>query len=232
MMQQFSGLAFTPLKIQKPSIDISRLMNFIYQNASPHFPYPALWDALTFCGDIDSFDDPVECDKAWNSRYSADLNKIKLNPIFPDNLQRIIQDLIGSLPYDFCSFAQFLIQKVDIPPHQDGLYDKKNNTRMALQETPYGFINQPEPSGLKIILTESDSKCFYVSKRVKGKRTYVEMPRDTISFAINERTFFHGSKKPDCKKIILSTFGIIDRDKHESLLKTSLDYYEKHSIWL
>ena len=139
--------------------------------------------------------------------------------------------IIAYLPYEKCTFTQILCQQVDIPPHQDGMYENKNNVKKVFKETPYGFNRQPEPAGIKVMISDTSVKSFYVCRTMKSKRMYIKIPSATNAFAINERCFFHGSKKPKSLKVILSTFGIVDEEKHRKLIKKSLEKYHEQAIW-
>lgn len=231
MKNSFSSLAYVPLDLPKVEVSYWMLKSFFKKKGLPHYPYPSLWQAVTLTGAIKNFQDPLECDTAWNNRYKFQKKNIKINPFIPLEISKPLLDQIALLPYEVCSFSQILSQQTDIPPHKDGFYEDKNCVRNALKENPLNFGGQPEPAGLKIMLSHKLKKCFYVCKSLKSNRVFVTFPNNTNTFACNEREFFHGSKHPKEPKFILSTFGIINKDKHLDLIKKSIKKYNEQAIW-
>lgn len=228
--KNFPNLAYLPLdlpKIKVPYLDLVKLFN---DQGQPHYPYPSLWHSVTVTGNIKNFQDPVQCDTAWNNRYSRTKKSIKINPFISSTILQLLLKQIEALPYEVCVFSQILSQQADIPPHKDGPYKNKNCLKMALKENPLDFSKQPEPAGLKVMLSHTSVKSLYVCETVKSRRQFVKLPQTTTSFALNERTFFHGAKAPKKQKFILSTFGIIDKNKHQNLIEKSLRRYREKAI--
>ena len=227
----FSNLAYIPLSLPKIKMPYLNLVKLFRNQGQTHYPYSNLWKFVTVTGPINNFSDPIECYTAWKNRYSIKKKPIKVNPEIPSNILKILLKQIKDLPYKVCSFSQILSQQSDIPPHKDGLYKNVNFLKTALKERPSDFIDQPEPAGLKIMLSHTSVKSIYVCKTVKTPRKFIKLPQTTVSFAVNERTFFHGAKFPKKQKFILSTFGIIDVNRHKNLIKQSLRRYHKNAIW-
>ncbi|MCZ0932208.1 MAG: hypothetical protein OXJ52_03535 [Oligoflexia bacterium] len=229
--KKLSTLAYVPLDLPKIKVPYSDLIKLFNSQGQAHYPYPSLWHSITVTGNIKNFQDPIECDTAWKNRYSITTKSIKLNPFIPYNILKILLKQISALPYKVCMFSQILSQQTEIPPHKDGPYKNKNCLKMALKENPIDFSEQPEPAGLKILLSHTSVSSLYVCKTVKSRRQFIRLPKNTTSFALNERTFFHGAKAPKKSKFILSTFGIIDKNRHKNLMKKSLRRYGDKAIW-
>lgn len=225
----FENLAYVPLDI--PSIDFSTSTfdNLFAKHGLSHHPYPHIWDAFCVCGRVNDWDDPIDTDRAWNERYVLE-GDVPFNPHLPDNLRSDLKFLLDSLPYKKYTFAQILSQKITVAPHQDGLYNPTEKVKDAVYKGPGGFNNEPEPAGLKVMLTHRDSRCFYLSQKAGSPRSFIKLPPSTNCFAINERTFFHGAKYLGEPKYILSTFGIIDVDKHREMISRSLEKYDEYAI--
>lgn len=225
----FENLAYVPLDIPAIEFDLIELNTLFSNNGLPHHPYPHIWDALAACGRIQNFDDPIDCDRAWNERYILE-GDVLFNPHLSSSLRDSLKFMLDNLPYKKYTFAQILSQKITVAPHQDGLYNPSENVRDAVYRGPGGFNNEPEPAGLKVMLTHRGAKCFYLSEKAGSLRNFIRLPEDTNCFAINERKFFHGAKYLGEPKYILSTFGIIDIDKHVEIISRSLKKYEEYAI--
>ena len=230
--KNFANLAYLPLDLPKIKMSYSDLVKLFKEQSQPHYPYSNLWSSVTVTGDIKNFQDPEECYAAWSNRYSMTKKSIKINPLISANILQLLLKKTEALPYKVCVFSQILSQQADIPPHRDGLYKNINSLKKALKENPSDFKKQPEPAGLKIMLSHTSVKSLYVCKTVKSHRQFVKLPQTTMSFALNERTFFHGAKAPKKQKFILSTFGIIDKNKHQNLIERSFRRYNENAIWL
>ena len=229
--KKISGLAYVPLDLPKVEVSYKALKDLFKKQGLLHYPYSSLWNAITLTGAVKDFYDPIECDKAWNNRYKLQKKSIKINPYIPSEISESLLKQIELLPYKICSFSQILSQRRDVPPHKDGLYKEKDVVKNSLKESPSDFGDQPEPAGLKIMLSHTSKKCFYVCKSLTSKRIFVKFPNDTNTFSCNERMFFHGSKKPKQSKFVLSTFGIIDKNRHQELIKRSVRKYNEQTVW-
>jgi len=225
-----TNLAYTPLDIDAIPLNYHELDDLMSKYSLPHHPYPHIWDAFAVCGRITAFDDATDCDKAWNDRYILD-GDVQWNPHLTFDLQEKCKSMLDALPYLKYTFAQILSQKIDVAPHQDGLYDPTAPVRAAVYGGADGFNGEPEPAGLKVMLSHKNIRSFYLSERAGSKRNFIKIPDDTNSFACNERKYYHGAKHPGEKKYILSTFGIIDRTRHTELIERSVRKYNEYTIW-
>lgn len=225
----FSNLAYVPLDIPGIDFSLTELNDLFSKHALNHYPYPHIWDAFCVTGRVNDWNDPVDTDRAWNERYIL-TGDVSFNPYLPEKLKNDLEFMLDHLPYKKCTFAQILSQKITVAPHQDGLYNPSENVKDAVYRGPGGFNNEPEPAGLKVMLTHKNVKCFYLSEKAGSPRQFIRLPDDTNCFAINERTFFHGAKYLGEPKYILSTFGIIDPDKHTTLIEKSLKKYSEYAI--
>lgn len=228
-MINFSTLAYVPLDIPAINFNLEDLNTLFSSYKLPHHPYPHIWDAFCACGRVNTWNDPIDTDRAWNERYILEGN-VPFNPYLPEGLKSDLKFMLDRLPYKKYTFAQILSQKITVAPHQDGLYNPTEAVRDAVYRGPGGFNDEPEPAGLKVMLTHKSARCFYLSEKAGSTRNFIRIPDDTNCFAINERTFFHGAKYLGEPKYILSTFGIIDPDKHHELIARSLEKYHEYAI--
>lgn len=228
-MSNFSNLAYVPLDIPRIDLDFNELHRLVQEHGKTHQPYPDLWHAFAVCGRMKDFDDPWDCDDCWNKRYDRD-QTVRFNPHIPPHMVVMFKEMLNALPYEQYTFAQILSQKKHIPPHQDGLYDVKKPVRSAVYEGAIDFNNEPEPAGLKVMLSHRNAKSFYVMRSPGSSREFIRLPDSTSSFAINERRFWHGARYLGEPKYILSTFGIIDKNRHRDLIDRSVELYKDYAI--
>ena len=48
----------------------------------------------------------------------------------------------------------------------------------------------------------------------------------------NDSDIMHGADAPDDERIIMSTFGVIDKDKHLELIERSLAKFPDRALWI
>jgi len=168
-----------------------------------HNKWPHAWNCLPVCGKTDTWD--------ADSFYEAFLNKYEDGEVSWNVPE--LKDALSYYPGEIV-FSQILNQKTNIPAHRDYPITYK----------------QPEPSGFKILLNNELEKSFFV--KINGKRHFIELPKDTSCFIINDHEVLHGSLMPKCEKYIVSCFGVLNTDEHEELLNRSLAKYgDKYGIF-
>lgn len=225
----FESIAYIPLDIPQIDFNLNELNTLFDNHGMEHYPYPHIWDAFCVCGRVNDWSNNIDTDRAWNERYILD-GDVPFNPALPDDLRTDLKFMLDSLPYKKYTFAQILSQKITVAPHQDGLYDPHGDVRREVYKGSTGFNDEPEPAGLKVMLSHKDARCFYLSASAGSKREFIKIPEDTNCFAINERTYFHGAKHLGERKYILSTFGIIDPTRHKEMIERSLKKYKDYVI--
>ena len=150
----------------------------------------------------------------WNNRRTSGQNDgILFHPGFEDEFPSLA-NCIRQLPFKQLTVSGFLYQLGEIPPHQD-TFDPNEPT---------------EPRRYSIYLTDPKYNTFYVSKDNSSKKYYPELI--TPCFTFNNSSCYHGAVATERPKIILTTAGIIDNDKHKKLLERSLEKYRDNTIWL
>ena len=102
---------------------------------------------------------------------------------------------------------------------------------IPLHQDTYDTNNPTEPRRYTIYLTDPRYNTFYLSADDSGKnKVYPDLI--TPCFAFNNSDVWHGAIATDRPKIILTTAGIIDNDKHEALIKRSLEKYKDYAVYL
>lgn len=211
-------IAYCPLDLPAIEVDEDLLELIVDHYDTGH--HDKLWKAFPLIGKCDVFDNAEKFEKAWEKRYTSD-GKIKINPIAEKHFPELIQHLLN-LPMTV-THAQILSQVKDIPKH----FDMKHKDGKFIDDHPENLIN--EPAGIKILLNCRNEKSFYICKSFDSDPIFIELPEDTNTFAINEKTFPHGAKMLNKRKFIVSVFGFFTDEKNK-LIERSLKKYSSHAI--
>lgn len=148
-----------------------------------------------------------------NRREEGDNEGVLFHPGFEETFPSIA-NCIRQLPFKQLTVSGMLYQLGPIPDHQD-TFDPRTPT---------------EPRRYTIYLTDPAHNTFYFSKEKNGERHFPTMSRPC--FAFNNNDVWHGAAETHRPKIILTTAGIIDDEKHEALLKRSLEKYGSEAMYL
>lgn len=124
-------------------------------------------------------------------------------------------------PYKTIRNIKYNIQNNNVRPHTDFTNPSKD---IEL------FNNnlQNEPCGYRVLLSGKRSNSLYVMN--KEKKIYTVMPDDTDVYVLGHTCTVHGVDKEDGRKTIFLHFEI-DQDKHFSLLKKSVEKYNKFAVF-
>lgn len=151
----------------------------------------------------------------WSNRREEGVNKgILFHPSFEETFPNIAY-CIRQLPFKQLTVSGMLYQMGNIPPHKD-TQDQHSPT---------------EPRRYSIYLTDPKYNTFYFSQDEQGEnKIYPNLV--TPCFAFNNTDTWHGAVATKRPKIILTTAGIIDNEKHEKLLQRSLEKYKDFALYL
>ncbi len=123
-------------------------------------------------------------------------------------------DLILSLPFKQIAGAAFLYQTGSYRPHYDS---PDHNFPM-------------EPRRYNILLTSPERNTFYMGDN--DKKYYPVVDPKYPCFAFNNTDITHGTEQPTGLKIVMGIMGIIDDEKHEALIKRSVEKFPDKAIWI
>lgn len=151
----------------------------------------------------------------WENRRVEQETKpeIHIHPGFEDEFPELA-NVIRNLPFKQLSVTGMLYQIGEIPLHND-TFD------------PHEPL---EPRRYTIYLTNPDYNTFYFN--VNGEKVFPKINNDYCCFAFNNNDVKHGAVKMDREKIILTAAGIIDNERHEQLLKQSIEKFKEYLIYI
>ena len=131
------------------------------------------------------------------------------------NLKNIVENY---LPFTDITYINFLEQKIPCQLHQDvGSRPDKED----------------EPGSYKAFMVYDKPLMYFQEKRDVEDKIYINHPNHlTKWFAINNYDALHAAdlpKSPD-RKIIMTILGKLNKEKHQEILKRSLEKYKDYTI--
>ncbi len=212
------SLAYLPIDIEVEWPDESLIVDWFHNHKlldTDYWEYTEnrhTWAMISTCSqpkDWRRYDSEM-----WTNRRNEVLNEgIIFHPSFEETFPSIA-NCIKQLPFKQLTVSGMLYQMGTIPDHQDTA-----DPRMPT-----------EPRRYTIYLTDPRHNTFYFSKTENGNKFYPNIV--TPCFAFNNTDCWHGAIATKRPKIILTTAGIIDDQKHEELLNRSLKKYKEYAIYL
>jgi hypothetical protein len=109
---------------------------------------------------------------------------------------------VRELPFDQIGTSGFIMQIGTIPPHRDAFYEIQ------------------EPRRYVIYVTDPAYNTFHFVHN--GKKIWPQIDPKYRCFAFNNSDVEHAADPTSRTKILLSTVGIMNHDKHDALLKRSM----------
>jgi hypothetical protein len=128
--------------------------------------------------------------------------------------------LLSNLPFSQIDIARLNKQIYAAAPHVDHAANRFSKEFVTNQ-------SETEPSGYRLVLKGDPNalKIHYSGKIIDG---YVSSVPGV--YLINSMECVHQLLR-DENRISVYLRGTIDRDKHNDLIKKSLEKYDKHAIW-
>jgi hypothetical protein len=213
-------LAYLPIDIPTPIVDEKKILDWFENHKlldTDYWEYQQgrhAWAMTSTCTPPKHWR-RYDSEMWQNRRQIGDNQGVLFHPGFEDAFPEIA-NCIKQLPFKQLTVSGMLFQLGEIPPHQD--------------ETD--IWNPTEPRRYSIYLTSSEHNTFYVSKTPDSEKIFVNINPEYSCFVFNNTDCWHGAIKNDRPKIILTTAGILDNDKHNLLLEKSLKKFKNEAIYL
>lgn len=214
------NLAYLPIDIPMPIIDETKLLDWFENHkllGDDYWEYKQgrhTWAMTSTCKE------PADWRRynsaMWeNRRVEGENQGVLFHPGFEETFPEIA-NCITQLPFKQLTVSGMLYQMSEIPAHKDAL------------DTNY----PTEPRRYTIYLTNPEYNTFYVSKTENSEKVLINIDPEYSCFVFNNTDVWHGALKTDRPKIILTTAGIIDNEKHETLLARSLEKFKSQALYL
>jgi L-rhamnose mutarotase len=213
-------LAYLPIDIPTPIVDEKKILDWFENHKlldTDYWEYQQerhAWAMTSTCTTPKHWR-RYDSEMWENRRQIGDNQGVLFHPGFEDAFPEIA-NCIKQLPFKQLTVSGMLYQLGEIPPHQD--------------ETD--IWNPTEPRRYSIYLTSPEHNTFYVSKTPDSEKIFVNINPEYSCFVFNNTDCWHGAIKNDRPKIILTTAGILDNDKHNLLLEKSLKKFKNEAIYL
>jgi hypothetical protein len=198
----FLDIAFLPIALPKIPNKKSIVANF-----DKEFKY-GWWDAIRLFEPTVNFE-PTD-------RWSKDATEK-----FPE----LKQWMIDYIPFTDYIHSKIMKSKDLVLPHVD--YQDPNR-----RPDVYKHLNENEPSSYRLVIFGKRENSVYLCKNVDSpveNRIYPVLPDDTDVYAMPYTDQVHGVDF-ESDRIIVITNGYLDIERHQSLLKTSLEKYKDYLI--
>ena len=140
----------------------------------------------------------------WSKeRKAIDNTSLVVHPGFEDAFPGLAK-CVRELPFDQIGTSGFIMQMGEIPAHQDAKTDH----------------DASEPRRYIIYVTDPKHNTFYLEHN--GVKIYPDIDEKYRCFAFNNNDIQHGADPTDRTKILLSTVGVINDQKHNDLIARSV----------
>lgn len=140
-----------------------------------------------------------------------------------DKLMPEIPYILSQLPYKELTVAMFFVQKAFVRPHYDTELDEQYDDLSEI-------LIENEPHRINVLLTNHGTRSFFVSEFSDSQRYFPNITKERPCYAFCERYHYHGADYVAPNKILLTTFGILDREKHRKMINESIQKYPDEII--
>lgn len=214
------NLAYLPIDIPMPVLDEQKILDWFENHKlldTDYWEYQQgrhTWAMVSTCKEPKDWRryDPT----MWeNRRIEGENRGVLFHPSFEKTFPELA-NCIRQLPFKQLTVSGMLYQMNEIPAHKD-TFDPHCPT---------------EPRRYTIYLTNPEYNTFYVSKTEDSERVLVKIDPKYSCFVFNNTDVWHGALKNNRPKIILTTAGIIDNEKHNELLARSLKKFKDQALYL
>ncbi len=211
--------SFIPLDLPRLEVDLKLYLSMCNDPLDTYyaraFKYLRLRD-LNGSGDKMSLTDLHINQDGWDWNDTA-------HSYFPD----VASWCDEHLPMDNLTFVSLVSSVMHLGPHLDD-FSINSST------------NPCEPAHYRALISGPVGETMYATRQWysedipeslfhEKKYRFMELPEDTNSFVMNMRDSYHGSRFKGPKLVLLTT-GFVNQEKHEALIKRSVEKYPEYVI--
>jgi hypothetical protein len=213
------AIAFAPIDIDVKLPDEKILLEYIEK----YKVVGSTWDigpVLSRMQDNEWRDMPTALSALYN-RYNTGNDTYRYaNGI--DELMPEIPYMLNQLPFKKLTVVVLFKQTAQVnhhyDPHTSDVYEDHSEIEIEL-----------EPRRYNILLTKHNTSSFFVSDNT-DKKIHPVLTKERPAFAFCERYHYHGADYIGPDKVMLSVFGILDREKHKEMISNSVRKYPNEVI--
>jgi hypothetical protein len=133
--------------------------------------------------------------------------------------KQIYKKIINSLPFIDLHHVRLSVQDRPVLAHVD--VAKENYS-----DNDYQKYLELEPCGYRLVISGSKDSLYVIN----GKPIQTILPKIPCLYVINSTTCQH-FVSGDIGRKVLYVRGLLDKNKHHSLLNRSLEKYNEYAIW-
>jgi hypothetical protein len=214
------SLVYLPIDIPMPILDEQKILDWFESHKlldQDYWEYQQgrhAWAMTSACSQPNDWR-RYDAEMWANRRQEGNNTGVLFHPGFAEEFPELA-NCIKQLPFTQLTVSGMLYQLNEIPAHQD-TFDPRLPT---------------EPRRYTIYLTAPEHNTFYVSKTADSEKILINIDPNYSCFVFNNTDCWHGALKNDRPKIILTTAGILDNEKHEALLARSLKKFKDQAVYL
>jgi hypothetical protein len=203
----FARFAAIPLAVPLPDLDVADLRHHVQTYC----------DQCRFEGNLIRYVISLTREQA---RHAGPFH---WKPAFEQRFSGLVR-WVEALPFQEIYGVDLVTQTADVGDHLDIFGHNNSETHLAIHE-------HVEPIYYRAIFVDdaaspTRNRSFYIAREFGGPRQYLQMPRETVAFALNSSTCYHGAKfHPGYFKTTMAIYGKLDEAAHHRLLQKSLDRF-------
>ena len=138
----------------------------------------------------------------------------------------LLQFIDRFLPFEQIVNAKFANLIMDGRPHTDFV-------RPAIAPAFYQHCVANEPCGYRLLINGVRKRSFFVCREEQSppeEWNYVTIPESTDTFLIPYTKPAHGTKKVEDNRLVVFLSGIISPERHQALIKRSVEKYSEYMV--
>ena len=219
------AIAFVPIDIDVKLPDEKVLLDYCYEHRIIKDPGPTnTWHIGPVMARMSSkewYDPEVSLNALYN-RYNPNMGECQYaNDI--DKLMPEIPYMLEQLPFKELTLVSLFLQTMEVgkhfDPHVGDIYSDPTEIGIDL-----------EPHRYNILLTQHGKPSFYLSDTMDSEKIFPNLTRERPAFAFCERYHYNGADYIGPGKVLLTVFGILDREKHKQMILTNMEKYKDEVI--
>jgi hypothetical protein len=219
------AIAYLPIDIDVRLPDEKVLLDYCYEHRVTKNPSPtSTWHIGPVMARMNSSDwyDEAKLYNALLNRYNPNLGECQ----YANNIDKLMPEipyLLEQLPFKELTMVALFLQIQEVGKHFDPYSED-------IYVDPTEVSIDKEPHRYNILLTQHSKPSFYLSDTMDSDKIFPNITKERPAFAFCERYHYHGADYIGPGKVLLTVFGILDREKHKATIEKNLLKYKDEAI--